>query len=227
VGSQKRAWVFWLVMALGLVGLSAYGLVVETRTVTVSQLRAAAYDGWGQDAERFGLSYRSRNATLTACQSYTDSLEALAQPTPRWQALLEACSGQTARILAGLPTSGRAWLLSASLAARQGDVEGLQTGLERSRRMAPHVHWQAAARSQLGDRNAEGREGAAAAGYGADIVTLLDSDIGTRLLAQRWVRGDSSLRERITGAADTAEEGAQARLVEQIQAAAAAGQQAR
>lgn len=203
----------WGVAALVLAALSLVTMSGELRASRQAAMLPAA-----SSEPFFGLSNRSATITLERCEDQLALPALRLQPTPAWRAALEACEAQAHFVITRWPTDARAWLLVATTTGELGDAAGSAAALERSRQLAPAVQWLAERRLTLADKAAvlPGYD------YAADVLSLLDSDAGARVLAMAWVRGDAARRDRIEGAAEKAGPALQQRLLDKIREQTAA-----
>lgn len=181
----------WVITGLALAIASASVLVLEgARPGSVASQRD------GTDRPLFGLSLRSESTLIKQCEDAVASTQMRIAPTDDWRRLLHICQAQARFATARWPTDARAWLLDANVSALLGDVAWSSEALERSQQLAPFVQWLASRRLELAGDNPQGNYS-----YQRDILALLESDIGSRVVADLWLKGDAARRDRIEAAA--------------------------
>lgn len=201
----------WSVAAIAMGALSIATMSGEVRTEQLPIVSAKQPPG-----QLFGLSHRSATATLESCEEYLARPASRALPTPDWRGALEGCRAQANLVIERWPTDARAWLLVASASQELGDAAGLAEALRRSQLLAPQVQWLAERRLRLADKT--GNVGDYS--YDGDVLALLGSDIGARVIAASWLAGDAARRARIESAAELADAPLQQRLLDKIRALA-------
>ena len=203
--------------ALARGGWIAAGMALAIASVPVLVLEGARpsnalSQSGGTERPLFGLSLRSASAVLKRCEDAIASADMRLRPTLEWRALLLSCQAQAGFATARWPTDARAWLLDANMSALLGEVPRFSMALERSQDLAPFVQWLASRRIALADST--GPQGGYS--YLRDILALLESDIGSRVVADLWLKGDAARRERIEAAALESRADLQQRLLAKI-----------
>jgi hypothetical protein len=146
------------------------------------------------------------------CEQYLVRPATRVLPTPDWRAALETCQAQANLVTQRWPTDARAWLLFASTSRELGEAAGFAGALRQSQLLAPEVQWLAERRMKLADKTAYVGDYS----YADDVLALLDSDIGARVVAASWVAGDGAQRARIASAAELAALPLRQRLLDKI-----------
>lgn len=200
----------WAAAALAIAVLSVFTMAGE--------LRASRQVGIGPQP-LFGLSHRSAASALERCELHLARPATRVLPTPEWRAALEACRDQARLVLRNWPTDARAWLLVATTSRDLGDEAAFVDALARAQLYAPAVQWLAERRLALADATADTRDYS----FDADVLALLESDLGARVLATSWIDGNATRRDRIETAAERAAPALQQRLLDKIRERLAGG----
>lgn len=210
-GSAALPALGWGAAALVLGALSIAAMSGELRVP-----RQIAISSDVQAEPMFGLSHRSATAALARCEAHLARPAVRVRPTTEWHAALNTCRTQAQLVVERWPTDARAWLLVATTSEALDETATSSDALRRSQLLSPAVQWLAERRLLLANADAGDYS------YDADVLTLLDSDIGARVLAGFWVAGDDARRARIETAAEQAAPALQQRLLDKIRERAAA-----
>lgn len=193
-----------LAASLVLVGVSAVESYGEVAPYFVSgfstERRFLAISGDGYHA---GRSLLSKDMILRDCLDVARTIYARAQPTARRTEFLRRCDDEAKSISLAMPAYTYPWLVQASVAAELGRFDDFTKALHRATYTAPNAHWAAVRRIELAEANLDGLDREAVVAYERDLRTLLDSDAGTRVLAQHYVRRPE-LQQQLTAIAETA-----------------------
>lgn len=152
---------------------------------------------------------------LKDCVQINTTVFAKAQPTAKWAAMNASCALQARNMLSRSPTYAGAWLVLASIEASAGEASEFRTALRKAYASAPRVHWVAEVRADLAEKYAPLLEAVDQQNWDSDLGTLLESGIGTRMLARKYARFPD-LRERLIRVVERAPAALQRRFLNAV-----------
>lgn len=151
-------------------------------------------------------SYVSKDDYFRACLDISASLAGLLRPPDERTRFLQNCRDTARDVGREMPSYALPFLVDADASAALG--EPFAAALDKSRALAPHLHWQADRRVILAREQMDRLDDAGRAAFDRDLTELFGSTEGRRVLAMHFLRWPD-LRDKLTAIAETTPDAAQ------------------
>jgi hypothetical protein len=190
-----------MVASAGLLLAAAPAAIAEASSLLAS-LRPPALRSLAMAEGEYApaASYLSKDEYLRSCLDIPSSLQGLLRPATERRLVLETCRDRARELATSMPTYALPHLVDAEASAALG--EPFAAALERSRSLAPHLHWQVDRRVVLARAQHELLDEPGRVAFEDDLRVLFGSSEGRRALAMHFLRWPDQ-RDTLTAIAET------------------------
>jgi hypothetical protein len=163
------------------------------------------------------LSLRGRYWVTRQCYVAITSVYARLSPGDRRQALFDACGALADDITSEEPLNGFAFLVSALIAAENGNVVAFNSAMAEARRTAPNEGWLSQLRVAVGEQYYASFDEPGRKRHNADLAVTAATRLGLPQIATAFV-ANPGRREEITAVVETLAPSLQERFLTAVQA---------